>query len=274
MPLPPAFILSPSALHDFSTCPRRFQLRYLLRQPWVSAAPNPRLDYEEGQRLGTLFHQILQQARQGLPIDSLLNQPQNAPLKAWYAAQQTFMATADLPSEQYAEQQFSLRVGGVALLGRFDLLAVERGKRAVIIDWKTESRPPSRPALQQQWQTRLYPFLLVEAGAAFNDGWPFAPEQVQILYWYAHQPDAPQIFYHTAKDHEATRQLLQAKIADIHALLDDTPTGQPFPLTIQLSDCRFCTYQSLCGRGSGAESPALEDAADPFLTLDIVDLEF
>ena len=46
MTLPPTFQFSQNSLQDYVDCPRRFQLRYLLRQPWPAVESEPLSEYE------------------------------------------------------------------------------------------------------------------------------------------------------------------------------------------------------------------------------------
>jgi hypothetical protein len=43
--------------------------------------------------------------------------------------------------------------------------------------------------LKERLQTRLYPFLLVEAGTYLNGGSPIQPDHIQMIYWFASDPE-------------------------------------------------------------------------------------
>jgi hypothetical protein len=129
-------------------------------------------------------------------------------------------------------------------------------------------------------QTVVYRCLLVLAGKHLNGGVPLAPEQIEMVYWFAEEPDKPlHLAYDSAQfwmDIEALGTLAQTIAA---AGPDD------FPRTEDVRRCQFCTYRSLCDRGvragsyldDGAASESAEGEADWSLetTFDqIAEIEF
>jgi CRISPR/Cas system-associated exonuclease Cas4 (RecB family) len=127
-------------------------------------------------------------------------------------------------------------------VAKYDLVAVggeERAPdRAIIVDWKTNSKRPSRQWLAERWQTRVYPYLLVRAGAELNDGEPFRPDQVEMIYWFANAPARPE------------RRLI-SQMEEIAARIEDA-SGD---LVKDERYCRYCRYRSLCGSSADADSP-------------------
>jgi len=93
-------------------------------------------------------------------------------------------------------------------------------------------------------QTKVYPYLLALAGSHLNEGRPFQPEQIEIVYWFANFPEDPERFSYDAVQHDADGDYLASLIEEIKSLKDDD-----FPLTIQERRCRYCPYRSLCQRG-------------------------
>ncbi len=160
----------------------------------------------------------------------------------------------------------SAPVGAHRLLAKYDLVAVEPGRRAVIVDWKTSQRRPSSAWLASRLQTRVYRYLLVRAGAHLNastepgrsGGVPIAADQIEMIYWFAAFPDQPERLRYDRTQHEADGRYLGSLIAEITAATDDG-----FPLTDDVKRCRFCPYRSLCDRGAEAgDINAAEDEAD------------
>ena len=140
------------------------------------------------------------------------------------------------------------------MIAKFDLIAIEPGRRAVIVDWKTSAKRPRPGWLIQRLQTRVYRYLLVRAGAALNGGQPLRPEQVEMIYWFANFPDEPERLRYDATQFEADGRYLAEMAAEI-AQRDD----EVFSLTDDVKRCLFCAYRSLCRRG--VEAGDL-DAAD------------
>ena len=76
------------------------------------------------------------------------------------------------------------------LAAKYDLIAVEPGGRAVIVDWKTSKRRADVSTLRHRLQSIVYPYVLVEASAGLPWG-PVRPEQVEMRYWFTAAPGQP-----------------------------------------------------------------------------------
>jgi hypothetical protein len=139
-------------------------------------------------------------------------------------------------------------LSGHRVAARYDLLALEPGTRAVIIDWKTSQKRPRRDWLGKRLQTLIYPYLLVEAGAQLNEGQAFAPGQVELVYWFANYPLQVERFSYGAAQHSQTGRTLATAIAEIDAL-----DRAEWSLTSDLRKCRYCPYRTLCEREATRE---------------------
>jgi predicted RecB family nuclease len=278
--LPLHFQFSQGSLQDFVDCPRRFQLKYIEQLAWPAAEAEPALENERHLQLGATFHRMAQQYLLGIPAEKLAPLAARDPdLARWwenflrYAETLGTFNRAELA--RYPEISLSAPLGEHRLTGKFDLLT-RAGDRFTIYDWKTARKKPKRQWLAEKLQTRVYPWLLVQAGARFNGGKPVRPEQIEMVYWFAEFPAAPMRFPYSRMQFEEDDAYLHALLAEIEAL-DDTPA----PLTDNEKRCRFCVYRSLCDRGlSAGPLDELEDpeAADAFdFTLDfeqIAEIEF
>jgi hypothetical protein len=100
------------------------------------------------------------------------------------------------------------------------------------------------------------------AGAHLNGGKPFAPEQVELVYWYADFPTEPAHFPYTASQCQHDWQAVTKLIAE-------AGTDRAFPMTEDQKKCSYCPYRSYCQRGveaglsEGVES-ALTDSGGDF----------
>lgn len=261
--LPPTFQFSQNNLQDYVDCARRFQLRYFLGQRWPAPEIEPMDEYEHYLEQGAQFHLLIQRHLLGIPAEKLT--PRDPLLREWW---ENYLAhpIPDLPAEfREPEVQLSALVGEQRLMARFDLLAIDPGQRAVIVDWKTTRRRPNRQTLAERLQSRVYPFVLAEAGAPLFGG-PIRPEHIKLIYWFAGEPGKPEIFGYTAARHHENREFLTGLIARV-AVHRETV----WPLTDNLDHCQYCVYRSLCDRG--VKAGPLEGAVSLPEKVDF-DLEF
>lgn len=268
--LPDDFQFSQGSLQDFVDCQRRFQLRYLLQIAWPAVPAEPYLENEQHLRQGALFHLMAQQHALGVDEARLTAMAQEDPLAGWW---RNFLRQRPaVDGALFPEAILTTPLGQSGqrrLLAKMDLVAVAGG-RATIFDWKTSRHRPPRAWLSQRLQTRVYPYLLVQAGAELNGGQPFAPEQVEMVYWFADFPDRRERFAYSADQYAEDSGLLVGLTQQAATLsLGD----EPFPLTPDESKCRFCVYRSLCNRGVAAGELTELDYEDADLPLEF-DIDF
>jgi CRISPR/Cas system-associated exonuclease Cas4 (RecB family) len=265
MILLPPFSFSQASLQDYADCPRRFQLRYLLRVAWPALEAEPALESERHLQQGSAFHRLVHQHVVGIAPERLAGMLTDADLRRWWDNYLEH-GLQGLPASRYPEIVLSAPVGDHRLVAKYDLIAVDAGQRAAIVDWKTSRRRPKRRHLAQRLQTRVYPYLLVQAGAHLNAGQPFCPEQVEMVYWFANFPAAPERFAYDAAQYEADEVYLASLIAEIEGLGEEG-----FPLTTDERRCEYCPYRSLCRRG--VRAGALDEAEDDTVQEDLLHLD-
>ena len=247
-------ILSQSSLQDYVDCSRRFQLRYLERLSYPAVESEPALENEKHIQEGEYFHRLAQQFLIGIPAEQVAKLANTPNLQKWWA---NFLASSDLrgltPLRSasgvlrkdlgglYAEATLSAPLGNFRLLAKYDLIAIDNGK-ATIYDWKTYRKRPRDEWLSARMQTRVYRALLVHAGAHLNNGAPFAPEQIEMVYWFSDFPDDPARFTYTSAQYERDWALLTK-------LADEIQTASNYPLTDDRTKCLYCPYRSYCERG-------------------------
>ncbi|MCC6458490.1 MAG: PD-(D/E)XK nuclease family protein [Caldilineaceae bacterium] len=263
--LPDDFTFSQSNLQTYADCPRRFWLTYVQRLPWPAVEASPVQEVEYVIRLGDAFHRAVQRAETGIPAELIAAQLED-PLDAWFASYLQYRPK-DIPTpvtgiESVLAIPFQVGNEGpiVRLMAKFDLLGVEPGSRAIIIDWKTTRKRTEPHYLRQRLQSQVYPYLLVEASASLPWG-PIAPEQVEMRYWFTAAPDEPVRLRYDAAQHAANHQLLQRLVAQIVAGENEAD----FPKTPDTEAnrarlCNYCAYRSRCDRGIHAGN--LDDIAD------------
>lgn len=254
MALPNDLQFSQGSLQDYVDCPRRFQLRYLLRLAWPAVEAEPALENERYLQQGAAFHRLVHQHLLGIPAERLSSAITDADLCRWWD-EYARAGLAGLPAARYPEAVLSAPLNGYRLVAKYDLVAVEAGQRVVIVDWKTSRKKPRRAWLAERLQTRVYPYLLVRAGAHLNAGRPFEPGAVEMLYWFANYSDDPVRFPYDAAQYQEDEAYLSGLIDEIEGGGD-----QDWPLTTQEKRCRYCLYRSLCQRG--VQAGALDEIED------------
>lgn len=247
MPLPSDFQFSQSSLQDYVSCPRRFELLYILKVNYPAPVSEPVLEYEQHIERGRIFHQMVHQHLIGLPSDTLSSMELDLILSEWWQNYLNAAPITQLPLKRYAEFSLSATLSGWRITARYDLLAIEPRSKAVIVDWKTTMLRPKTDVLKKHIQTRLYPLILIEAGKTVNEGRPFSPEQIELQYWYPAFPNHPQHFRYDLEQYTKDREDIQNLITEIA----NTPENG-FSLTPNTKICQFCIYRSLCKRGSAA----------------------
>jgi CRISPR/Cas system-associated exonuclease Cas4 (RecB family) len=246
--------LSQSSLQDYVDCAKRFQLRYIERLSYPAIESEPTLENEKHQQEGAYFHRMVQQYLVGVPAEQITKIANTPNLQRWW---ENFLNSEDLTgltplrstsgilrndlSGLYPEATLSAPLGGFRLIAKYDLIAIENGK-ATIYDWKTYRKRPRNEWLASRMQTRVYRALLVHAGAHLNNGNPFTPEQIEMVYWFADFPNEPARFTYTSAQYKRDWDTLVKLADEIH-------NAPSFPLTDDRTKCSYCPYRSYCDRG-------------------------
>lgn len=225
-------------LCDLLDCSRRYWLRNVARRPWPADPLPP--SAEESVLRGTRFHQLMQRHFLGLELG-----PISPDLQDWWQAWLDHPLALP-PGRRLPELTLSVPLAGQRLLARFDLLALSPDGSALIVDWKTARRPPSRAELAADLQTQLYPFVLAQGGQALLPAFspPLRPEQIEMVYWLAQAPAAPLRFPYSTGQHDADRAFFQHLI---HLAQRLDPSREP-PPTEDLSRCAPCAFRNYCQR--------------------------
>jgi len=267
MALPEAFQFSQGSLQDYVDCQRRFQLRYLLMQPWPALITEPALEAERHVQRGADLHHLAHQHALGLDAGRLSATIHDEVLARWWHTYLTNPPPDLSETVRRTEVMIGAPLAGYRLAATYDLVAVQPGERLAVVDWKAVLNRPSRAALARRLQTRVYRYLAIKAGATFNGGQSPQPEQVEMIYWFAEFGGAIERFPYDADQHTADGDYLAGLIAEIAAHSEPI-----WPLTPDERRCRFCNYRSLCERGVTAAF--LEELEDDLVLPEVmIDLE-
>jgi hypothetical protein len=239
--------LSQGQLNLLERCPRQFQHIYLEQ---LNSPPDP--EHEEKQTLGSHFHLLMQQREMGLPIDSLLQA--DAQLQNWMsafaeAAPEILTPTTDNQTFRESEHYRTLQVQDYLLTVIYDLLIADN-QQAQILDWKTYPKPPDKRKLAQNWQTRLYMYVLAETSE-------YLPENISMTYWFVQSQGRPQNiqFKYNNKQHQQTEKELNQLLSNLTNWLKLYQLGQQFPQIPENSKaCNYCQFATRCQRTSSDKS--------------------
>ncbi len=262
------FAFTQGSLGDYADCARRFELRYIKRLRYPAPEVKQSLEYERRMRQGVRFHKLVQQHLNGNPADLLGSSlADDADLARWW---ESYLRNglSDLPPQRHAEITLQTHLGGQRLVAKYDLLALEPGGAAVIVDWKTGEGLPARNALQWRLQTVVYRYVLARAGAHLY-GEPIPPERIRMDYVYVAQGGQRLSFDYSAAQ-------LAADEARLLEMINAIGSATAFPLTDQLGRCKYCTYRAFCDRGEAGDLDdfAFDDELDEIDEEETFDLDF
>ena len=254
--------LSQGHLKTLQECPRKFEYIYLRSLATLSPT-----DRQQSMQFGSDFHRLLHQQELGMSIEPFLAanpKIQAAVQGLQQAAPQLFAANPEI--ERVSEQVRTLMITGTdqenqyLFTAIYDLLLL--GVKAQIVDWKTYGRPARVEKMDQDWQTRLYLYMLV----ATSD---YQPAEVSFTYWFV-QSDPPQsvTFGYSDRQHQKTQQELAELIDQLSDWLQLYRQGKSLPQVDPAKQlCQNCQFVARCDR---AEYP---DEVQKLSRLQIADIE-
>jgi hypothetical protein len=240
--------ISQGHLNIWETCRRKYQYSFL------EALTLPEADLKSKKKLvlGANFHLLMQQKELGLDVFALACS--DPALQKWLTAfenQPPEMLDGDRLCEHRRTleitNQISLHNSGngdrgqgnfvsrtlITVIYDFLVLGDLQGQ---ILDWKTHQVPITADKLRDNWQTRLYLYVLAKTTN-------YAPEQLSMTYWFANTGDSVIILY-SQVEYDRTEKKLQQILLEI-AQAEDYPK-----LNLEISSaCKHCEFRDRCDRG-------------------------
>ncbi|MBW4643454.1 MAG: PD-(D/E)XK nuclease family protein [Goleter apudmare HA4340-LM2] len=257
--------ISQGQLNLLERCPRQFQHTYLEN---LNAPSDPA--HEEKQTSGSRFHLLMQQQELGLPIHSILQaDPQ---LQSWmtaftHAAPEVLNTATDHQTFRESEHYRTLQVQDYLLTVIYDLLIADH-QQAQIFDWKTYPKPENKRNLAQNWQTRLYMYVLAETSE-------YLPENISMTYWFVQSGSKPQNikFTYNNTEHNKTAKKLNQLFTQLTTWLEHYQRGELLPqVTVSSKACDYCQFATLCKRTPVTET-SINQVLPNFDTIEEVSLE-
>lgn len=267
--IPPGYLFSQHSLGTYRRCRRRFLLKYVDRQPWPCLEDENPLPYRRHLERGRIFHHWLARRHLGIDMRPIVHAHDDSDLRRWWDAVERFDWDT-LPRDlREAELPVVVPIGAAMstshrLYARFDLLALNVGGDAVVVDWKTLENRPTERTLRERIQTRLYLYGLIAAGRVLTGGVPIDPDRTAMLYWFANYPEDTSIVHYSEAEYRQDEEMLGDLVEEIARLPRDA-----FGLTDDQRQCGRCNYATLCHRESAAALPSVADWLDEEIDLAI-----
>jgi hypothetical protein len=214
--------------------------------------PEADLQHKKNLLLGANFHLLMQQKELGLDVLDLASS--EAKLQSWLTAfdhqppqmidgdrlcehrrtlEVTLESTLGMSLHHSENQNFGQ--GYFVLTAIYDFLILG-DRQAQILDWKTHQVAIAEDKLKNNWQTRLYLYLLAQTTN-------YAPEQLSMTYWFANTAESVIIPYSQA-EHDLTEKRLWQILTEI-AQAQEYAKLEPHSAT-----CKNCEFRDRCDRGN------------------------
>jgi hypothetical protein len=235
-------------IQDFMDCERRYELKYILEQSWPSISSEPIAEIEENIRKGNEFHFLIFQFFSGIPKDKLICSIEDAEIQKWFNSFLDFSKNID-PKKTFPEFHIVSQLNDLRLTAVFDLVYISENNKVRIFDWKTSRFIPKKATLSSKVQTILYPYLIYETYREFLPKINLVPEDISMQYWYPAAPNEEYLFKYGKSIHENHHIFLENTLNEIC----NKNIGE-YALTNNKTKCGFCSYRSLCDRGTYAAS--------------------
>lgn len=246
MTLPKDFNFTQSNLQDYVDCPYRFYMRYIRHINWPALVVDGALDFEQRSLTGARFHRLIQQYLIGLPQGRLTDMAEADPNPEVITWWEDFLKVVPplLEGERFVETTLSTHLGGQRILAKFDLVLKNPDGSLVIYDWKTSRKRPRKEWLLDRIQTRLYRWILTQAGTVVSGQEAIQPDQVSMHYWFTSSPGAPITLPYDQSAYEKDQVYFKGLTEEIQG-----KSEQDFNRTGDTRKCRYCIYRSHCDRG-------------------------
>jgi hypothetical protein len=271
MPLDKDFIFSANNLQDYMDCPRRFELKYLLKQSWPAITSQPVQAIEYKIQMGNRFHQLAHQYLSDIPVNLLETFIDDPDLKFWFGKFQEHIQP-NLIFPYFSEFTITMPFEGFRLIAIFDFITLNGDNKIIIRDWKTTTRIPKRELYLQSIQTFLYPLMAFETRShIFPSVDLLQQEDISMEYWFPAFPEKTITLEYSRINYDTGHEIL-------FSLINEIAIKEPGTFTKTTNDkrCAFCQYRSLCERGIQAgkfdkdDEPA-DEAVKDYLDFDQID---
>ena len=225
------YYLSQGDLNLLAVCPPQFEQKYLRQKN----APH-HLQYQKNTQWGREFHLLMQQYNLGLNIEEINDRQQTTldEAKALIQKTENIWHNPHIIFRE-AEYQVNYTYQNYVFTAIYDLLIFTKNQ-ATIVDWKTYRQPQNTKKLLNNWQTKLYLYLLAKK-------FDYPLEQISFVYWFISSSQKIESFTINYDDrfHRQVEQELMTLLRQFEHLISDYYTNDMgFP---HHDNCQKCPYR-------------------------------
>ena len=238
------------ALKVYDSCPLKFKKRYLDGLYWP-ADWSGNYSQKEIVKKGRNFHLLAQ--RYYDRGETIKKDYISEELLKWFNELKKFRPYNNI-DKFLPEHELRINKEKIKLVAKYDLLYIDKkNKRLIIYDWKTNKKRFIRDKLKSNLQTKVYLYVLAEAGLFYYFAENFDLNKMSIIYWNPRYPKQNVKINYSRKNYKKDKKFLKDKIEEIKNL-----KYNEFFKTDNKKTCKFCEYRPIC-LGKKAESIEVED---------------
>lgn len=251
------------ALSVYENCHLKFRRRYIDGLFWPAdwSGNKEQKDVIEKGRYFHLMAQRYYDRGEEIPEDTAYDE-----LTEWFSRLKRFRPYNNM-DRFYPEHELRINKDGIKLVAKYDLIYIDqRNKQIIIYDWKTNKKRLKSDKLEATLQTRVYLFVLAEAGTAYFPENNLDFKDMNIIYWNPRYPAQNSKITYTPKMFAEDKKYIKEKIGEIKNLSYDN-----FKAISDKKICKFCEYRPICYGKEAEKLEIEEDDIDLELDWDMVD---
>ena len=226
------------SLTVYDNCPLKFRRRYLDGLYWP-ADWSGNISQKQMVEKGRKFHLLAQRYyERGENIDTNYISEE---LRGWFAELKNFRPYNN--TDKFSpEHELRVNKDNIKLVAKYDLLYIDKeNENLIIYDWKTNNKKFDNKKLKENLQTRVYLYILAEAGSFYYLEDESSFDKMSIIYWNPRYPKQSVKINYNQEKFAADKRFLKNKIKEIRNL-----NYEDFKKTSNEKICKFCEYRPIC----------------------------
>ncbi|MGM0436966.1 MAG: PD-(D/E)XK nuclease family protein [Bacillota bacterium] len=239
------------SLTVYDNCPLKFRRRYLDGLYWP-ADWSENFSQKEIVEKGKEFHLLAQRYYDRGEI--IEKDYISEELLKWFNKLKKFRPYNN--TDKFSpEHELRINTEKIKLVAKYDLLYIDKNNNELIIyDWKTNKKRFIQNKLKDNLQTKVYLYVLAEAGSFYYLKDNFDLNKMSIIYWNPRYPKQTIKISYNKEKFRKDKKFLKNKIKEIKNL-----DYNDFEKTDNKKACKFCEYRPIC---SGKKPETIEVGDD------------